>query len=1066
MSCAGALHDTVGICYQIQPSEQQQQQHKQVVAQEHQQLTEEHRDEHNEAGKPQKRKRTFDLIEGGIEPYRKKPHISTFEYDRTDFSVKPNNLHMIQKLDTAWMISTYVSNETPMWIGWNSQLIHDDMPKKNVCYMDNICLPPTQLDVVVKTMEMSQKVAEECQQEYAVVHYDLAIAKIAKTIQQTESPRFNNLFVCFGGFHIQMAYFKALGHVISDSGGAEILVNSEVLGKGSLNGFVDGKHFNRCKRLHPLLANALSQCHLRQFIDDYHMPIPEDLTSNLMNINTAEPSQEDLSQVLESPFILAYQEYAEKTRSGDHGPTAQFWLQYIDLVQDFQNFSRATRTNDIDLFIYSLGELIPMFFAAGQPNYSRWMVHYVLDLLNAPDSVRETLTKGGLSVKRSSKTFSCIPVDLTLEQTVNADAASRQTGITSFTNSEAARKRWMVTRTVRSQIIGDLLNMAGLKEGDDCTKELKSHRIKKDNADLQATITGIKECMNPFENNSNQLICLSSGRACSDSVKSDLLHCKDIGRQWRNDFLNECLEDGKQFERPIKRHKVKNFGSDAVTMKIKKKDKKIQEVQATRDLLGRILYLARTSNFDLGYVLKYPLTPVPLSLCDIAGTKHTTSKAALKTHLEDNKYKTEPEHIDVGIFDAMCLLHTLINVPATYGGIAKSVLATMCAVGPEIHFVCDTYRSPSIKDIERDSRADGKGSNITVSGSQQRVKYFHECLSSSNFKTSLLDFFVREWQDNSYASILAGHDLFVGNKQEGWTFTTDGKIVTRERVAALDSNHEEADSRMVWHLSYIIRQHPEAPNVSIRATDTDIFILLLHHAPNMDARLWVDTGRDSDNTRKYINMSKMSQDLGNVTCKALPGYHAFTGCDYTASFFGKGKVRPYKQMLKHAFALEAFGFLGESVTVPSEVRNALQRFVCIMYGLPKLSSVDQAREMIFDKKYAPANKNQPFEKIKKVDASSLPPCLNTLVEKINRSNYIAYMWKRANHSDPHTPDPEECGWIKIESKYQLNWYVGNQIPDNLQSTVEEDGLAMDSDDSTSEYESDYESDESIDSDSD
>ena len=49
--------------------------------------------------------------------------------------------------------------------------------------MENMCLPPTKTDVVVETIERSKQVARDCSQEDTIVHYDLAIAKIAKTIQ-------------------------------------------------------------------------------------------------------------------------------------------------------------------------------------------------------------------------------------------------------------------------------------------------------------------------------------------------------------------------------------------------------------------------------------------------------------------------------------------------------------------------------------------------------------------------------------------------------------------------------------------------------------------------------------------------------------------------------------------------------------------------------------------------------------------------------------------------------------------------------------------------------------------
>ena len=54
-------------------------------------------------------------------------------------------------------------------------------------------------------------------------------------------------------------------------------------------------------------------------------------------------------------------------------------------------------------------------------------------------------------------------MDLTLEQTVNADAASRLTRIASFSKSVSARRRWMVTRSVRSELVSHLMEKSGQK---------------------------------------------------------------------------------------------------------------------------------------------------------------------------------------------------------------------------------------------------------------------------------------------------------------------------------------------------------------------------------------------------------------------------------------------------------------------------------------------------------------------------------------------------------------------------------------------------------------------------
>lgn len=103
--------------------------------------------------------------------------------------------------------------------------------------------------MLCKTMKIIQKCAQECGQKYGVVTYDLNTAKLAIQIQITESPNFNDIFIMLAPFTSKCFFFKVLGKLIDSSGGKEVLKDSDELTSGSWNGFLGGKHFNRCKCL-------------------------------------------------------------------------------------------------------------------------------------------------------------------------------------------------------------------------------------------------------------------------------------------------------------------------------------------------------------------------------------------------------------------------------------------------------------------------------------------------------------------------------------------------------------------------------------------------------------------------------------------------------------------------------------------------------------------------------------------------------------------------------------------------------------------------------------------------
>ncbi len=109
-------------------------------------------------------------------------------------------------LDFTWFLQSF-TQKFPLFTGFYSQFVKDELPRTTIAYMDPISLPPTRNDVVQETMVRSVKVAQETNQGYAVVTYDLAIALKAYSIQALQAPTFDKLIILLGNFHLELAFF-------------------------------------------------------------------------------------------------------------------------------------------------------------------------------------------------------------------------------------------------------------------------------------------------------------------------------------------------------------------------------------------------------------------------------------------------------------------------------------------------------------------------------------------------------------------------------------------------------------------------------------------------------------------------------------------------------------------------------------------------------------------------------------------------------------------------------------------------------------------------------------------
>lgn len=602
-----------------------------------------------------RRRRTFEAISTELTAYLKKSRMtSAFQLPVDDkYNLCLDNVKLYSLIDTVWMLSHALRlPDIPMWVGFNSNIINDDSPLQLVSYLTPINASPTNASVVAETMLQSIQIADELNQTYMQVTYDLAIAKVALQIQATEKPKFDRLFIHLGSFHIMLAYFKAIGKIINDCGLSTIVTESQLLASGSVSSFIEGKHFNRCKRLHPIMALGLQILHFRSFLQYENIEVTDDILSELDRLQSCSTS----SFIIENEQLMElydnYAKYKEKTMNGEFGKTAQYYVMYINFVNYYLTLSRSIRTGDFELFKYILPKITNLFFACNQPNYARWSVRYHYNLTKVAEThpgLETDLEKGCFAIKRTEKSFSKQPIDLILEQTINADAGRRLTGVVHFTNSISARQRWARSHDICSTIISNVFEELGFVKHDDISGDSQPHNIKNNCKQLQRFIDSFDRYINPFspELSHDKLFNISTGKAASPLVEQLMLNVENIGNEQREQFISECIIDIGRFEKSIEKTPLHNFSVEIEKKKSVKIGGKVQEIRLQRDLFGRMLGISMDHNVDVIKILSFPITPVPLSLCHLDGAICKTNKSVLTKCLESGVNHEPPRYIDI-----------------------------------------------------------------------------------------------------------------------------------------------------------------------------------------------------------------------------------------------------------------------------------------------------------------------------------------------------------------------------------------------------------------------------------
>lgn len=651
----------------------------------------------------------------------------------------------------------------------------------------------------------------------------------------------------------------------------------------------------------------------------------------------------------------------------------------------------------------------------------------MLNLENTHPHIHELFmqAKGSFTYQvNHHQSFSAVACDQAIEQTINRDSKSKG-GLIGMTLQPSASQRWLASHSERAAIHGSLCRLLDL-DNQMFDGHGMSESVWRADEDVRMNLKeAIQTRINPFSHKVTKLVSIVNGNEATPEIKTDLEKAYSIGEQKLVEFVQKRITSQElDFSSVLKSNKLKTF-----SMPVRKQKTKSNQISCSPGLFDRLLVISQQRTVDLKKVLTYSLGQISWSLGKSDGGLVKTAKSALMNAVEKDldencyiQYTQLPKDISTLILDGMAEIQAL-KPPSTFGLYANVLLDKIVSMAnsysvARVDFVCDCYPAISVKNLERERRGAQGGQRVSVYGPQQKIPVkFADFLAVGDNKRSLVKFICEEWSKTSLEM-----DIVIAVAYETecvqLEFSKNGGAPIATKLTSLNTDHEEADTRMLLHVKNAMTDVGE--KVILKSQDTDVFIICLANFSKLPSgTLYLFTGRGQH--MRYINIGASVEKLGVEFCQALLGLHAITGCDSVSSFYGKGKRTCYTQFKKHPEAFDGFKGLGEDFTVAAAVRSQIENFVCRLYGEDS-TNINDVRYAVF------CSPN-------KVSQHSLPPTQDELNLHLERANYQAAIWRRATESIISPPSPDKHGWSIDQGQINIKWMSQDPAPANILNTI-------------------------------
>lgn len=881
---------------------------------------------------------------------------------KIEFQPLPFSSARDRKVDIFWEMSFRFQQSTPSWQGMMSLLHREcDYPgKSSVQFLPMIDMNPGDKTCILSTLEYLCKLSSKHNMP-AIITFDQPLfwkaSEIANAVPD-DSP-IRNVVLMLGSFHTFMNLLGAIGTLMDGSGIKEIM--ETVYGENAVLHMMSGKAVQRAFRGHLLVDQCLTRQIVAKIVEDD--PGFQDQVEELERLYTLmETDESDLESLLKADCIREIDETVTLKRDelAETSKTSKLWVHYQQMLGIARGLVAADRMGSWEMHLSAISACLPIFAAAGHPNYLKSARLYLQKMRGLNDDNPEVYQKfqSGFHVtRRSSQYWAGLGSDLVIEQTLMRSLKA-QGGLTRGSGmSEHERAVWTMSSTVTSSYN---LAMQELTTNSYTTseqhKDLSNSRVSRDEADLEKVATKL-ECFTPYSADKSLRNIITGVNANEDVNVHDLFV---IG----NDIVKK-MDKHSVFSYSHKRSlKVKTLASSKA---VKVADDRTIDPAL---LFQRFLVVSQTGDLQLDEVMSYELCPYPMSLFEGKNILRAPDKPQLAeairnyvTPKADNAVTQTVAVTDHYVLDGGSLIHRLKWTDgSTYSSIADDYASFTVKHYGRATVVFDGYEvGPSIKDCTHQRRSRNLNANkVNITGVTKFVGKKEDFLSNEANKQALIQLIMGQMRQRGCEVMQA----------EG-----DADVEIAKAAIAMSA----------------------FKSTTLVGEDTDLLVLLLYHVVvSKCTELYFRS--DKAKSSAY-NIKVIKQVLGEAACNDLLFLHAFTGCDSTSRVFGIGKKSVFQRIVKKD---KGFKNCSKAFSSPKQSQDVVEtngcRAMVALFNANQNESLASIRYNMLCKKVARAKTFLTPER--------LPPTTSACKFHSLRTYYQVMEWMGCSDE----MEPTEWGW--------------------------------------------------------